>query len=334
MPDTVNSVITAAKYAKIEPSIIAVVNYPPGADAAESEKLYKKLLSGEFSAAVQTVYLPELSGGVGAARKAGMDLFISTLPPEDMEKSVIYSLDADTIVAGDYFLSTLQDVLAGGAVSLPFTHQKSSDTSIQQAIEKYEAYLRRYVDKLKYAASPYAFFTIGSAFAVRCDAYIRSGGMKVRSAGEDFYFLQAVAKSSSVRQLTTSPVVFPSPRVSGRVPFGTGPAVASLLEGKPLNRIPDAAFEALKELLAKFRPDAALERVSETLAALDEIPREFLVAEGFPDAWERIIRNLQKTPEKRQKAFHEWFDALKTLKFLHFFSDFNKFTIDKKQFEG
>ena len=58
LPDTVNSVITAAKYAKIEPSIIAVVNYPPGADAAESEKLYKKLLSGEFSTAVQTVYLP------------------------------------------------------------------------------------------------------------------------------------------------------------------------------------------------------------------------------------------------------------------------------------
>ena len=331
---TVDSVISAAKYAEIEVAIIVVINYPAGAQKAESEKLYHDFQNGKFPSCVQAIYLPELTGGVGAARKAGMDVFISTVPPEDMEKSAIYSLDADTVVARDYFLSTLPEILKGGAVSLPFTHQKSSDCTIQQAIEKYEAYLHRYVDKLEYAASPYAFFTIGSAFAVRCDSYLRAGGMKIRSAGEDFYFLQAVAKSSSVRQLEGKPLVFPSPRISRRVPFGTGPAVASLVEGKALNEIPDAAFEELKVFLAEFAPDEALKNVPETIGKLSAVSREFIVAEKFPAAWERIAGNLPDTPEKRQKAFHEWFDALKTLKFLHFFSDFSKFTVDNKHFKG
>ena len=43
-PAAVNSVIAAAGYAGIEVSIIAVINYPPGADAAESKKLYQKFL--------------------------------------------------------------------------------------------------------------------------------------------------------------------------------------------------------------------------------------------------------------------------------------------------
>ena len=110
--------------------------------------------------------------------------------------------------------------------------------------------------------------------------------------------------------------------------------MASLVEGKALNEIPDAAFEELKVFLAEFAPDEALKNVPLTIGKLSALSREFLIAEKFPAAWEHIADNLPDTPEKRQKAFHEWFDALKTLKFLHFFSDFSKFTIDKKQFKG
>ena len=201
------------------------------------------------------VYLPELNGGVGAARKCGMDAFIAALPAEAMEKSVIFSLDADTHIEADYFKKLLPEARKGGALSIGFSHRSTADELLQTAILRYEKYLDRYVDKLADAGSPYAFHTIGSAIAVRCDSYIRAGGMKIREAGEDFDFLQAVAKSSGVRRFPEV-LVHPSPRVSRRVPFGTGPAVASLLAGRELPEIPDEAFEELGRLLQNIRhPD-------------------------------------------------------------------------------
>ena len=318
---TLSSIRESVAFAGIPVITIVVINYPSGADPRQSEALFKQYENGDFPADTAVIYLPELSGGVGAARKAGMDAFIHQLSPEDMEKSVIFSIDADTVIEKEYFTVVLPEVLSGGAVSIPFSHQKAVDPAGQQAINRYEAYLQRYVDCLKYADSPYAFHSIGSAFAVRADTCIRAGGMKVRSAGEDFYFLQAVAKSSGVRQLSGRALVHPSARISERVPFGTGPAVASLLAGNQLNEIPDEAFEELKLLLAVFRQDENLKNLPESVKFLSGCAEKFLVKEGFFNAWENMCRNIPDSAEKRQKAFHEWFDGLKTLKFLHFFSD-------------
>lgn len=310
-----HSVREALKEIRERVAVIAVINYPAGADGSESLKLLNLIRVGVFPGVIP-LYLPEYTGGVGGARKAGMDAFINTLSPENMEKSVIFSLDADTVIEKDYFVKVLPEALKGGAVSIGFSHQRAADAVHQQAIDRYEAYLRRYVDKLKSAGSPYAFFTIGSAFAVRCDAYLRAGGMKVRQAGEDFYFLQAVAKSSGVRSLEEL-LVHPSPRISARVPFGTGPAVAGLLKGEMLNEIPDGAFEVLKKVL-----DAATD---ENLAApekfLSELPLnavEFFLKERFAEAWKRVVSNLPERAGAGVEAFNEWFDGLKTLRFLHF----------------
>ena len=326
------SVQRAAEIAGVKILTILVINYPAGSDPAQSVELLSRCRSGALPAD-QVIYLPELSGGVGAARKAGMDAFIHTIPPEEMEKSVIYSLDADTLAGENYFKDTLDEIFKGGAVSIPFSHQKADDPDAQKAIARYEAYMTRYVQKLSEAGSPYAFYTIGSAFAVRCDAYIRAGGMKIRQAGEDFYFLQAVAKSSAVRQLTGEALVFPSPRISARVPFGTGPAVASLLAGNKLNEIPDHAFEELKILLDLSRQDQWVKNAAANREILSPGARDFLKKEGFFNIWEKVCKNLPDSAEKRQKAFNEWFDGLKTLKFLHFFSDLNNFDIDKKLFK-
>ena len=65
-------------------------------------------------------------------------------------------------------------------------------------------------------------FTIGSAFAVTANAYIKRGGMTRSQAGEDFYFLQTLAQIGTVGEITTTKV-YPSARLSDRIPFGTGP---------------------------------------------------------------------------------------------------------------
>lgn len=317
---TLDSLEKALTKAAIDAAIIVVINHPPGADDFQSVKLLEEINSGKYSK-IHTIYLPNNPGGVGAARKAGMDTFIHAVPPEEMEKSVIYSLDADTIVEEDYFSDTLPEVLKGGAVSIPFSHRKAETPALQRAIDDYEAYMTRYVQKLSEAGSPYAFYTIGSAFAVRGDAYIRAGGMKVKPAGEDFYFLQAVAKSSGVRQISSKALVHPSPRISKRVPFGTGPAVELLLNGGELNIISDPAFDALQRFLHIAADSEALAEPGVLRNRLEEKMRIFLEKEGFFDRFGKVAKDNRKRPGKLLKSFHEWFDGLKTLKFLHFFSD-------------
>lgn len=317
---TLSSLEQAARKAAVDAAVIVVINYPPQADDTQSKELQKEINSGKYGT-VYPLWLPDNPGGVGAARKAGMDVFIHSIPPEKMENSVIYSLDADTIVEEDYFAATLKEIRSGGAVSIPFSHQKADSLRHQQAIDDYEAYMDRYVQKLSEAASPYAFYTIGSAFAVRCDACIRAGGMKIKTAGEDFYFLQAVAKSSGVRQLAGKALVHPSPRISRRVPFGTGPMMEQLLSGGKLNTISDAAFGALKRFLGIAARAEVLNDLSSLREQLEEKMRIFLDKERFFDRFSRCVEENRKQPEKVLKSFHEWFDGLKTLKFLHFFSD-------------
>ena len=96
-------------------------------------------------------------------------------------------------------------------------------------IAAYELHLRYHVRVQKWIGFPYAFQTIGSAMAVRAWAYVKQGGMNRRHAGEDFYFLQKISWLGPISELSTV-TVFPSPRLSGRVPFGTGKAVGDYIE--------------------------------------------------------------------------------------------------------
>ncbi len=294
-------------------AVIAVVNHPAGADEKSSLQLLEYL---QTQRGVFPLYLPELSGGVGAARKAGMDAFLASQPEEKIPECIIFSLDADTRIEKDYFVKAAPAVLRSGAVTFDFAHRPADSPAGQRAIDRYERYLRRYREKLEQAGSPYAFFTIGSAFAVRGDAYIRAGGMKVRQAGEDFYFLQALAKVGKV-DFCPDVVVHPSPRVSRRVTFGTGPAVGDLMAGKELKEIPDAAFALLAEVLAAAT-GKNLSSPEKFLAALPVKNRRFFEQERFQTAWKNVLGNLPEKPEAAVKAFHEWFDGLKTLRFLHF----------------
>ncbi len=48
--------------------------------------------------------------------------------------------------------------------------------------------------------------------------------MNKRKAGEDFYFIQKIIELGNYTELNTTGVI-PSPRISNRVPFGTGKAI-------------------------------------------------------------------------------------------------------------
>lgn len=304
-------------------AVIVAVNHPPDAAAAPSLELLALL--AEYAPAnrdisILPLYLPELKGGVGAARAAGMDAFTAITPPEKAGDTLIYSLDADSPVAPEYFKAverTFAAHPAAVAVVPGFRHRTGADAAQEAAIREYEAWQRRYVERLRAAGSPYGFYTIGSAMVCRVESYIRCGGMKHREAGEDFYFMQDLAKTGQVISLDEV-LVHPSPRTSGRVPFGTGPAVKKLLAGIPPEEISDAAFAELGQLLARSREADALDSADGFFGLVaGERTREFLRQEGFLRIWDKVIANQPPSGAARIAAFDRWFDGLKTLRFLH-----------------
>lgn len=308
---TLESLKQAAALIREPVAVLVVINFPEGADESESLELLRRIQENEFgSKDLFAIYAPSLKGGVGEARKIGMDSFLQSRSVESVSEAMICSMDGDTLVDQDYYreiTAFFSRSRRGGAVPL-LRHLPGEDPGTEAAIRRYEAYLDRYVNELRRCGSPYAFHTVGSAFAVKGEAYIKAGGMKVRKAGEDFYFLQELAKTSGVG-LIDRVLVFPSPRISARTPFGTGQAVRDIIEGRSLPEVSEGAFDRLEKLLKA----AVFENLDKDTPELPD--KEFFEKERFFQVWQGIRRN---TPDaKLCTAFHTWFDGLKTLRFLH-----------------
>jgi hypothetical protein len=262
--------------------------------------------------------------GVGLARKIGLDHALPLLDYGDYDPLLI-CLDADTLVQPGYFTAITRHFArtsAGGAV-IPYRHRPAADRVGQGAIDRYELFLRSYVLGLELAGSPYAFHTVGSAMACRVSAYVASGGMNRRLAGEDFYFLQQVHKTSGVVPLSGT-VVHPSPRSSHRVPFGTGRAVCDMLaEGEQrLLFYQPAVFLIVGGWLACVTENIGVEAASllKNAARISPVLHDFLEQAGFGASWE----NLKKNNRERAKlvsAFHAWFDSFRTMRLIHELSD-------------
>jgi hypothetical protein len=316
--------------------VLVVINNREDANAADREDNRRTLarlsaLDGEFSAlnlswvdaASPGLEMPARGGGVGVARKIGLDLALTRLDFH-MSDPLLVCLDADTLVEPTYLPAIeahFRNAGSGGAV-IPFEHRPGATDEEQRAIDRYELFLRSYVHGLALAGSPYAFHTVGSAMACTAGAYIRMGGMNRREAAEDFYFLQQLHRTSGVEQLRGT-MVHPSPRPSHRVPFGTGRSISIALGGNNNAvtfyhpRCFSVLGEWLRMVIARPRADAA--SLLADAAGSEPGLAEYLEMAGFPVTWERLKGN-NRNPEAMIKAFHSWFDALRTMKLIHHLS--------------
>ncbi len=316
--------------------VLVVVNHRTDARPADKKDNYLTLkrlatdidISPSFrpawvDAASPGMELPAKGGGVGLARKIGFDLALNYLD-YDHADPVLVGLDADTLVRPDYLpalASHFRTASAGGAV-VPFRHREEGPPRNDAAIRRYELFLRCYVQGLSGAGSPYAFHTVGSAMACTAGAYAKAGGMNSRAAGEDFYFLQQLHRTSGVAQVEGT-VVCPSARASHRVPFGTGRSVGRLLSNEE-----DAVlfyhaecFKILGEWLILVA-NSLNKPGPEIHARSRDISRhlhEYLEGTGFRDVWEKL-RRMSRDDASLATAFHGWFDGLKTMKLIHHLS--------------
>ena len=80
---TLNSLKESAEYSSAKVAVLVVVNYPAGGDETDSLELFRRINAREFSSLpCFAIYAPGLKGGVGEARKIGMDSFLQSLPAE------------------------------------------------------------------------------------------------------------------------------------------------------------------------------------------------------------------------------------------------------------
>jgi hypothetical protein len=270
--------------------------------------------------------LTKKESGVGNARKILMDEAARRLVAMNNLQAPIIGLDADCIVSKDYlveiesYFKKNEDIQA---CSIQFEHNLDGlDTLQKKAITQYEKHLRYYIDAQRMAGFPFAFQTIGSSMAVRCIDYIKQGGMNRRKAGEDFYFLQKFIELGQYGELHST-TVFPSGRVSDRVPFGTGKAVAdALLNDGEVLTYHFQSFLDIKSLFEKipFLFNAQKHEIELMQSGFPESVNQFLQTVDFHDEVSRVQKNTSSENAFR-KRFFRWFNAFMLMKYLHFARD-------------
>ena len=274
------------------------------------------LMIDAFSQAIPT------DQGVGLARKLGADTALLLISQGVIDTAWIHSTDADAYLPDDYFTATdeltqCDDAKKIAAASYNFSHF-SNDAKLESANKRYESALRYYVSGLHYAGSDYDFFTIGSVIAFKAEQYATVRGFPKRSAGEDFYLLNKLAKLGRI-EFIRDQVVRLDARESDRVPFGTGPSVSHILQLDEDNKAycyyHPQVFNELKACLVHF--SVLWEKRFDLTSWLTCLSVES--QQALADIKLMSFVDKQKNNNKVQfnKQLLVWFDAFKTLKFIH-----------------
>ncbi len=270
------------------------------------------------------INLPQKWAGVGMARKKGMDEALWRFNKFNCPKGIIVSLDADTLVDSNYLVEIEHHFDRHPShigATIEFSHQLEALTQKErEGILLYEAYLRYYKLALKYTGYPNAIHTIGSAFAVTAEGYLRRGGMTRRKAGEDFYFLQNLSQIGTVGEIISTKVR-PSSRVSDRVPFGTGPAMRQWMEGTTdLNLTYNLqAFIDLKQFFDRRLQCYRMDQTTwqQLLFELPETVGAYLRSEPFFEQLVELSGNCSSEAIFGERFF-QLFNAFRILKYINF----------------
>lgn len=246
--------------------------------------------------------------GVGWARKLVMDKAASL----GSELDLIVSIDADTEYPENYLLSVV-DIFKSKpkivGLANPYYHRLTQDKKANQAILRYEIYMRNYAINMLLIDNPYHFSALGSAMATTVKTYNRMGGISPKASGEDFYFLQKLSKFGQLEHWNKYKV-YPAARFSNRVNFGTGPAMikGNTSDWSSYPIYPYGLFEKVRFTYKAF-PDLfeGDRNTPMTVFLQNQLKKE--------NVWKPLRQNY-KSKEQFVKACTTLVDGLRILQFL------------------
>lgn len=299
-----------------------------GSDAGQDTKEFNDFSYQEISTfvlhnaysniiSVENIVFDSKDAGVGLARKTLMDKAANDFKKHGVN-GIILALDADCTVSSNYLqnVSWFFKTTKFDAVSIGFAHPLEGAN--KAPITEYEYHLRYFINMQKYIGFPFAIQTIGSSMACFSDAYLARGGMNKRKAGEDFYFLHKFIKDQVCGEIHEA-LVFPSGRISDRVPFGTGRAVGKYLEvDYEATTYNPLSFKALKV----WNGQIELYFKKKKLVGIDDSLKAYLDSINFDLKIELLLKNVSSL-ERFKKQFYQVFDAFQLMKCLHFMRESN-----------
>jgi len=294
--------------------------------ATELDALKNGCKKGMQLVVIHVEDLPAKQGGVGWARKIGMDWAIAQFNHFGFSNGIIVSLDADTLVEPNYlnsiysyFKQNPEKVGATIYFEHPITVDDKRDNKTDQAIVYYELYMRYFRNSLLATGFPSSIYTVGSCFAVKASAYIAQGGMNRRKAGEDFYFLHKLVIFGEIGEINST-TVYPSPRKSNRVPFGTGTVIQKYCEGDRSLELtyPFSSFLTLKPFFAAapYFYDLGNKLSTEDLSSEKEF-RAFADENNITKGIQELVANCSSLSVFTRRFYH-FFNAFMVLKWLNY----------------
>lgn len=321
--------------------VILVINAPEHAahtalqqnekNRIEAQAFFQMKESPGFRGLVISTTIRKKHAGPGMARKIAMDQAIQLYHKYQKHKGLIASLDADTLVQANYI-----DIIISNfrnrklqAASIYFEHPTEGDKlsgDLVQAITIYEVYLRYFIEALRQINYPYAYHTIGSAFAVDAETYVKHGGMNRKNAGEDFYFLHKIMPHVHYGDISDT-CVYPASRFSARIPFGTGPAIRKIIQNQfQFQTYAPESFLMIQSLLQHhsvfFKAKTSLQK-QEALAALPLALQNYLHQQDFTQSLQRLQKLSSHQAETFKKHYLSLWGGLKIIQVLNYLTTYH-----------
>jgi len=258
--------------------------------------------------------LPSKWAGVGWARKIAMDTAIGSLFHSGKEEGILVAFDADSTVSTNYLTSievAFKTQPSCNFITLNFSHPVNDPTlspSLREGIILYELYLRYLRNAMEWVGYPHAIHTVGSSFAVKASSYVKQGGMNRRQAGEDFHFLHKIVLLGDYGKVSEA-TVFPSCRISHRVPFGTGAALKRWEEGDLglYSTYALSIFKTLQPLLADpiYFFNTNDEHWFERIAFLDQRLQNYIIETKTIERVRELKKNCADVNSFTRRFYHE-----------------------------
>ncbi len=264
--------------------------------------------------------IPKRDAGAGYARKIGMDEALQRWADLEMDGPII-CLDADCTVSKTY-LCAAEEAFHDNAIKVGHFHfehefENEPDPLLRKGIIQYELHLRCYIEGLRQASYPNAIHTVGSCMAVRASSYAKAGGMNKRKAGEDFYFLHKLVPHGGWKDISDA-TVYPSCRVSDRVPFGTGRAQSEwVTDRQEVQTYNLKIYEVLKPF---FEATTKYFQEEVEIGLFDKTLQDFLIENQFTKHVQEIC-NQSNSQVTFLKRYWQWMDGFMVLKLTHYLRD-------------
>ena len=267
-----------------------------------------------------TNWIEDKRFGVGYVRKVGLDNAIWY----SNEKTILCWLDADTTIESEYIkkLTTYYKSNLCSSLVTNFNHSDNESTSLNEYIHKYEKFLKSTAQKLADIGSIYKYVPLGPTITCTAETYIHIGGLTPKKATEDFYFIQDLCKYGNI-MFAEDIYVYPSSRLSSRVYLGTGYRMTMAAKGEGIESLyfSKLSFQILSNMLIILLKsyNDSYEQLIDKINDIDSNLLSFLNKQGFAKSWDGI-NNSSPTQKHFEMQFQRYFDWLKTIKLLKYYS--------------